>query len=213
MSRYSLGSNESDEFEPGSQQRVLRNLLGITTPAEMDQREAWALADAISLSLLEIEDDTRFSVLKLREMHRQWLGEIYEFAGEIRRVNVSKGGVMFAPVIHLDQTLSELDRVLSQYTPCKAFERTELVRALAVVHAELILAHPFREGNGRLARWLTDLMALQAGSAPLQWGFELETEKRRSRYFASLRKAFTKDFDQLESLISSALDGERDHSP
>lgn len=213
MSRYSLGSNESDEYQPGSEQKVLRNLLAITSPAEMELREAWALADAISASLAETEDDTSFNVIMLRDMHRSWLGDIYDFAGEIRTVNVSKGGVMFAPVIHLDQTLAELDRLLSRYTPCKGLGQSDLVQALTVVHAELVLAHPFREGNGRLARWLTDLMALQVGSPPLQWGFEVETDERRNRYFAALRRAFMKDFDPLESLISSALAGERGHSP
>lgn len=211
MSRYTLESNESDEFQPGSEQRVLRNLLGITSPAEMEKREAWALADAMSKSYAETDLETQFNVLTLRAMHRRWLGEIYDFAGEIRTVNVSKGGVMFAPVIHLEQTLAELDRVLLQHTPCRGFSRSELARALTIVHAELVLAHPFREGNGRLARWLADLMALQAGSPPLHWGFDIEPEKHRDRYFAALRRAFMKDWDPLEALISSALDGESDH--
>ena len=194
-----------DAFEPGSGGRVLRNKLAIQDVDEMDLIEAQALRRAIDQSLDTFETTTRFSVGVLRAMHRSWLGDIYEFAGEIRTINVSKGGIMFAPVAFLDSTLKELDGVLQSHTPCDILNRPLLVKSISVVHAEFELAHPFREGNGRLGRWLADLMAIQAGFPPLDWGFESNTEAVRKAYFAAMARAYARDYAQLESLISSAL--------
>src|SRR5471030_1674453 len=83
------------------------------------------------------------------------------------------------------------------------FER--LVPSIARVHAELVLVHPFREGNGRVSRWVADLMALQAGQPPLEWGFDWAPAERRERYFAALRRSFVLDFSPLEALVSEAL--------
>ncbi|MCH8978343.1 MAG: Fic family protein [Armatimonadetes bacterium] len=80
-----------------------------------------------------------------------------------------------------------------------------MVKATAFVHGELLLVHPFREGNGRLARWLADLMAVQGGVPPLDWGFEVGTEARTEEYFAALRRAFMKERGDLESLIDGAI--------
>ena len=112
---------------------------------------------------------------------------------------------MFAPVAFLDSTLKELDGVLQSHTPCDILNRPLLVKSISVVHAEFELAHPFREGNGRLGRWLADLMAIQAGFPPLDWGFESNTEAVRKAYFAAMARAYARDYAQLESLISSAL--------
>jgi cell filamentation protein len=58
---------------------------------------------------------------------------------------------------------------LHQYTPCRVTAMDEIVRAIAIVHTELLLIHPFRDGNGRTARLLAILMALQAGLPPLNF--------------------------------------------
>jgi len=66
--------------------------------------------------------------------------------------------------------MAELERgALRKHTPCREANDADVARALAEVHAELILVHPFREGNGRLARLLALLMALQAGLQPLDF--------------------------------------------
>lgn len=205
MSRYDLAGEGEDAFQPGSDGKVLRNKLGIVDPSQMDLVEARELHRAIDESLDKVDTSTQFSVESLCRMHDEWLGNIYEFAGKFRSVNVSKGGILFAPVANLDRTLIELDTMIHSNTPCEGFDLDKLVRSIALVHAEFILAHPFREGNGRLGRWLADLMALQAGFATLDWGFERNTEGQRMAYFTAMAKAFANEFRPLEALVSSAL--------
>ncbi len=77
---------------------------------------------------------------------------------------MSKGNFMFAAPAHIPQLMDDFQRkLLEKYTPCIFDSRQDVIAALAIVHTELILIHPFREGNGRLARLLATLMALQAG--------------------------------------------------
>jgi len=71
---------------------------------------------------------------------------------------------MFAAPAHIPQLMDAFQReLLEKYTPCIFDSRQDVIAALAIVHTELILIHPFREGNGRLARLLATLMALLAG--------------------------------------------------
>jgi cell filamentation protein len=97
-------------------------------------------------------------------LHRLRLGPIYPWSGDYRSVNIGKGGFQFAYAPRIAGLMSDLERgPLRRYTPCSAANEFDVARALAEVHAELILVHPFRDGNGRLARLLALLMALQAG--------------------------------------------------
>jgi cell filamentation protein len=104
-------------------------------------------------------------------MHRRWLGEIYAWAGDYRQVNIAKGEFMFAAAGQVPRLMQEFERgPLRGYTPCRFDTIDSQASALAVVHAELILIHPFREGNGRCARLLALLMGLQAGLPTLDFG-------------------------------------------
>jgi cell filamentation protein len=113
-------------------------------------------------------DETRidqcFTPDYLRRMHRVWLGEIYVWAGEYRQVNMAKGSFMFAAANQVPKLMHEFGRgALRDYTSCRFEDEGELATSLPVVHAEFILIHPFREGNGRCGRLLAILMGLQAG--------------------------------------------------
>jgi cell filamentation protein len=205
VSRYDIGAPGDEEFEPGSDRKVLRNKLGLTNPRDIDAKEAALLAIAQARSYGQVETDTPLTVTLIRDLHRSWLGSLYYFAGEIRTVDLVKDTVRFAPVAYLEGSLRTLDALLAQHTPCEGMGLDPLVTSIAQVHAELVLVHPFREGNGRLARWVADLMALQADYPPLEWGFDWEPDARRNRYFAALRRAFALDFSPLESVVREAL--------
>ena len=83
---------------------------------------------------------------------------------------MGKGGFQFAHAPLVPGLMAELARgPLARYTPCRPAPDAQLAAALAEVHAELILVHPFREGNGRIARLLAVLMGLQAGLPPLDF--------------------------------------------
>lgn len=205
MSRYKIGGEGDDAFEPGSDGSVLKNHLAIVDPKEIGHVEAHALYKAISWSDDAFSFETEFSFEIIQDMHRRWLGQIYPFAGELRTVNVSKGGFMFAPVAYLENSIREFDSLVRENTPSEGLQRSELVTAIALVHAELLLVHPFREGNGRLARWLADMMAIQGGLPPLDWAFEENSEAQREEYFAALRRAYIKQPGELEALVDQAL--------
>lgn len=93
--------------------------------------------------------------------------------------------------------------VLSTETPCAGMNAARLAGALARTHAEFILIHPFREGNGRLARLLNSLMAWQAGFPALEYGGIHGREKQA--YIAAIHKAMDRDYAPLEKIFSAVI--------
>jgi cell filamentation protein len=101
---------------------------------------------------------------------------------------MSKGGFPFAFPVQMPKLMAELEKgPLKQYTPCRGTLHGELATALAVVHTELLLIHPFREGNGRLARLLASLMALQAGMPLL--------------YFAAVLAGLDRNYEPMKEIF------------
>jgi cell filamentation protein len=83
---------------------------------------------------------------------------------------MGKGDFHFAAAQQIPYCLNELDKkYLSLYTPCHSMDDDGLIEAIALVHVEFILVHPFREGNGRIARLLATVMALQADKPELDF--------------------------------------------
>jgi cell filamentation protein len=192
------------EFEPGSRGRVLRNHLGIRRVRDMQQAESEALLTVQAWAIGHYSAAPRFTAADMRLLHRRWLGGIYPWAGEYRQVNVSKGGLVFAAAAQVPRLMETFEtRELALYTPCRGMDEPALVGALARTHAELVLIHPFREGNGRCARLLAWLMALQAGLPPLDFS-PLAGRGRRS-YFAAGQAALGRDYAPLERCFSRVL--------
>jgi cell filamentation protein len=83
----------------------------------------------------------------------------------------------------------------------------EVARRIAEVHAELLLIHPFREGNGRLARWLADLMAFQANLPAPAYGFAGPGSRvRRARYLAAVKQGYVQNYDALADFFAEAME-------
>ena len=206
MKRYDLGPPPDDEFEPNSEPGVLRNRLGLKRSFDVELAESQLLKLAQEKSYFQISPETRITVHLIQELHESWLGPLYEFAGKIRTVDLAKDTVRFAPAVYLPGSLAALDKVLEEHTPCSGMDLDRLVYAISATHAELVLVHPFREGNGRVSRWVADLMALQANYLPLNWKFNLNTQERQAKYFAALRRGFAMDFSALQALVREALE-------
>lgn len=201
--RYSAEGPEA-EFEPGSRGRVLLNRLGIRSVREMARLESEALVAATQRVIDETRVDQRFAAASVRRMHRLWLGEIYVWAGEYRQVNMGKGDFMFASAAQVPRLMQELERgALREFTPCRFANPEEQARALAVVHAELILIHPFREGNGRCTRLLATLMGLQAGLPALDFGGIRGETKRR--YIAAVHAALGRDYRPMTGIFRGVI--------
>jgi cell filamentation protein len=88
--RYDAAGPES-EFQPGSRGRVLRNRRGITSLRQLERDESEALLAATQQAIDRTRVDQRFAANDVRVMHHRWLRELYEWAGEYRTVNISKG--------------------------------------------------------------------------------------------------------------------------
>ena len=131
---------------------VLDNKLGITDSAELARAEE-QISKKKAVWLFEsgrLDELDAGSFAALSEIHRVLFGEIYDFAGVLRTVNISKGNFRFAPVMYLEASISNIEEM-----PYSTFD--EIVEK----YVEMNIAHPFREGNGRSARIWLDLMLKQ----------------------------------------------------
>jgi len=202
--RYDVSKLVEAQFEPGSRGRVLRNLLGIKRKREIDQVEARELRRALEELIRTYDQQHRFTEADIRKIHKIWLAPIYAWAGQYRNVNLAKGEFPFAAAREVPRLMGEFEKgPLHQFTPCRLPSREEVVRAIAVVHTELMLIHPFREGNGRVGRVLAILMALQAGVPPLDFGSI--TGRKRQEYFAAVRAGMDRDYEPMEKIFSDVI--------
>jgi len=189
--RYDTSGNPEGRYQPGSDNQVLSNKLGITDPSEMDDVELDLLEQLSETTLDEISEDQPITSEDLCEWHRRWLGNVYEWAGHYRSVNMSKGDFHFA-ASHLVPGLMKSfnDKFLAIYSPCHLMDEVQLVDALAMIHIEYILVHPFREGNGRLSRLLANVMALQAGQPFLDFS---SMDVNKEEYFTAVQAGLDND--------------------
>ena len=202
--RYATHGSAEGETQPGSRSRVLANLEGIVRVRDMQIAETRALLELTYELLGEITEAQRFAVADLCDWHARWLGDIYAWAGRYRQVNMSKDGFPFAAARLVPNLMADYTRtILAAHTPCANMNDARLVQALARTHAEFILIHPFREGNGRLARLLNTMMALQAGLPLLDFDGIRGAAKRR--YIAAIHSAQGNDYAPLEQVFAAVL--------
>ena len=189
--RYDTSKNIEGQFQPGSQGQVLSNKLKIIDPGEMNDVEL-NLLKQLNLSVLDdVTVDQTITSDDLCEWHRRWLGNVYEWAGQYRAVNMGKGDFQFATAHLVPNLMEEFNRkFLTNYTPCSGMDEEKLIDALAIVHIEYILVHPFREGNGRLSRLLAVVMALQAGQPLLDFSY---MDNNKDRYFLAIQAGLDND--------------------
>ena len=200
--RYATDLGVEGQFQPGSDDAVLLNKLGITRLDEMNDVELDLLIQLTDAVLDEVTAEQIITVADLCGWHQRWLGHVYEWAGRYRSVNIGKAAFHFAAahlVPKLMQTLD--DKFLSVYMACKGMDDEQLIDALAKVHIEFILIHPFREGNGRLSRLLANIMALQAGQPMLDFS---AMDDNKQRYFAAIQAGLD-DCEPMKTLFRQVL--------
>lgn len=202
--RYNVSGLKEAQFEAGSGDKVLRNLQGVTDLEEMNIVEANALAEATNTIIRQFDQEHRFTADDICHLHKIWLGKIYEWAGQYRQVNVSKGDFTFAMAAQVPKLMAQLEQEqLRKYTPCLFGEKEEVVQAIAEVHTELVLIHPFREGNGRVSRLLATLMALQAGLPLLDFS---TMNEQKGNYFAAVQAGMERNYKPMEVLFSEIIE-------
>ena len=172
---------------------ALENKLGITNSAELareeeriSKRKAVELFESGALDKLA---PGRFA--SLQAIHKALFEDIYDFAGEIRTVNMAKGNFRFAPLMYLQAALESIDKM-----PQSNFD--EIVEK----YVEMDIAHPFREGNGRSTRiWLDHILKNEIGKV-IDW-----SKVDKEDYLLAMERSPIKDV-QIKVLLKSALTDE-----
>ncbi len=204
--RYDVPENEG--YESGSNNTVLKNLLGIKDLVTIEQLEAKEL-ERVSLELIKLySEDCQFTIEDICNIHESWLADIYPSAGKYRTIFMSKAGFPFANPLFIPKLMSELETLyLQKYTPCQGYDDKTLASALGIIHVELIIIHPFREGNGRVARLLANLMALQAGKDMLDYSPIDRTKNATGydKYIHAIQAGFKGNYSEIEQVFYRLL--------
>jgi cell filamentation protein len=169
---------------------MLENKLHITDPAELARAEE-RISKAKALELFETGLLDSFEVgtfAGLQKIHSCLFGDIYDFAGKLRTVNIAKGNFRFAPVMYLEAALQNIDKM-----PQSTFD--EIIEK----YVEMNVAHPFREGNGRSARiWLDCILKKELGQV-VDW-----SRVDKEDYLLAMERSPIKDVE-IKVLLGNAL--------
>ena len=169
---------------------VLENKLGIINAAELarveekiSKKKALEMFETGFLNSLEVG-----TYKALSKIHDYLLGEIYEFAGKVRDVNIIKSNFRFAPVIYLEVALQNIEKM-----PQSTFD--EIIEK----YVEMNIAHPFRESNGRSMRiWLDNILKKKLKQV-VDW-----SRINKEDYLLAMERSPIKDVE-IKVLLKTAL--------
>jgi len=169
---------------------ALENKLGITDSAQL-AREEERISKTRALELFEtnfLSSLAPGTFDALSKIHAFLFSDIYEFAGKIRTVNITKGNFRFAPLMYLNAALENIEKM-----PQSTFD--EIVEK----YVEMNVAHPFREGNGRATRiWLDHILKAELGRV-IDWSLVDKED-----YLLAMERSPIKDIE-IKHLLKNAL--------
>jgi cell filamentation protein, protein adenylyltransferase len=150
---------ENDPYcYPGS--TTLINLLGLRDDESLgDAERDLTLAAAMAIDFVPPPYDLPY----LQTIHRHLFGEVYEWAGQLRAVDISKDTTRFCTASRIQPEADKLFRVMRDLNWFEGLSRTDLITHVAEIFGDFNVVHPFREGNGRTQRILFDQMVINAG--------------------------------------------------
>lgn len=158
MALDKYGTGDDPYCYPGS--NVLQNLLNI----EDDDELAEAEAELTELAVEEIEfNSPPYDLDYFQSLHRQVFEDVFEWAGELRSIDMSKGTTRFCTCKRIAPEANKLFQRLADENYFEGYEREAFVAAIAEFYIELNMVHPFREGNGRAQRLLFEHIIINAG--------------------------------------------------
>ena len=174
---------------------TLENKFGLTSSADLAREEEFiSKKKAVELfenSVLDSLPAGKFSTLQA--IHKYLFEDIYDFAGELRTVNIAKGNFRFAPLLYLQAALESIDKM-----PQASFD--EIIEK----YVEMNIAHPFREGNGRSTRiWLDHILKNEIGKV-IDW-----SKVDKEDYLLAMERSPIKDVE-IKVLLKCALTDETD---
>jgi cell filamentation protein len=204
--RYDVAGNVEAQYLDDAQ-TVLVNKPGIIEIEILQAAEEQALARAYGQLLGEVHTDTPMSCDLLKHIHAAIFGELYDWAGRWRTVWISKPGVTWPPPDFLDQSMGEFERtVLARWPAGAVGDDANFCQAAGEIQGEFLTIHPFREGNARAIKLLTDLLAVQTGRPLLAYD---NSAGGADAYIEAAKMAFRRDYGALVTLIAEALSRSR----
>ena len=172
---------------------AVENKLGITNSAEL-AREEERISKKKAVELFESGSLDKLApgrFASLQAIHKALFEDIYDFAGELRTVNLAKGNFRFAPLMYLEAALANIDKM-----PQSTFD--EIIEK----YVEMNIAHPFREGNGRSTRlWLDQMLKAGIGQV-VDW-----SKVDKEDYLLAMERSPIKDVE-IKVLLKAALTNE-----
>ena len=169
---------------------MLENKLGITSSVELANEEE----KITKLKALELFDTNKIDEFEvgtfkgLSDIHKYLFGEIYSFAGNVRKENIAKGNFRFASSMYLEDVLNKIDNM-----PQKNFD--DIIKK----YVEMNIAHPFREGNGRSTRIWLDLILKKELNKVIDW-----SKINKEDYLLAMERSPIKDIE-IKHLLKNAL--------
>lgn len=195
-----------DEFQPGSDGKVLRNKLGITSKKEMNDLEIIEYQKAAIKLASAYTKDHRMTENDIKKIHKIIFGRLYNWAGTYRNVELSREEFVFARAKFICELMKQFStEFLESLTPPKVKTDKELAILLAKIHVEFILIHPFREGNGRTIRLLLHLITQQAGYKGMDFSFIDEKGKMFDQYVRSIHAGMKGDYEPMARIMRRAI--------
>ncbi len=206
MSGYQF--QESDIYLSGTD--IPRNRLGITEAELLHEIEAALLQQAYQTFIDELQPDTRFDEAYFKSLHQRTWASLYDWAGEYRSVDMSKGGSLFCRAEFLEKESRRLFRQLEQEGYLKQavdWPKEQFAERMAYYQCELIALHPFYELNGRITRLFFDLIAMYCGYGPVDYSQTLsEAADETNAYVrASIACVRVADNGMLQQIILNGL--------
>lgn len=174
---------------------TIENKFGLTSSADLAREEEFVskkrAVELFENSVLDSLPAGKFSTLQA--IHKYLFEDIYDFAGELRTVNIAKGNFRFAPLLYLQAALESIDKM-----PQASFD--EIIEK----YVEMNIAHPFREGNGRSTRiWLDHILKNEIGKV-IDW-----SKVDKEDYLLAMERSPIKDVE-IKVLLKCALTDETD---
>lgn len=194
-SRYNVSGYE---FVNGD---ILKNKLNIKDKQILEDTETILLNDSYNyfLDLLN-KGEVEFNLQLIFEIHKYFLGTLYEWAGKIRAVEISKDGILFCAYSQIPNGLKELEKILNKNVPKKEDSKKMVSEKLSFIHCEFNAIHPFREGNGRTIRLFLDLLAVNSGFNLID--FELTSTED---YIKACKLGMKMNYGKMTEIIQKGL--------
>ena len=171
---------------------ILENKLNITDQAELVREEEkiskTRAKEMFEIGYLNTLQPGTFESLK--KIHKYLFEEIYEFAGNLRKVNIAKGNFRFTPIVYLEESIKNIEKI-----PQSNYE--EIIEK----YVEMNIAHPFREGNGRSTRIWLDLILKKELNLVVDW-----SKVDKIDYLLAMERSPIKDVEIKELLRLNLTD-------